>query len=250
MINRPQLRHSQQLYQNNNLWLRQINSLRRLRLYRSNFNNLMLLHHLDHLHYPLLHNNLTILQVWRCLRHWINYLPCRACWFHPNGWRRLHHRRNNNHLECRVSNRVVLRQTRQRHSLVRFPILSYPLKTWSRKVCCPIYIYMFTFVNFTFCPSTTSHGKPRAGTQAVGRWLPKYASTARYREVRVWHINTWHGTHTFLRPKYYIPKNPYPTPIYYPQTPNPVLSSPTLFQNLDIETLFYVFYYLPGTYQQ
>lgn len=63
MINRPQLRHSQQLYQNNNLWLRQINSLRRLRLYRSNFNNLMLLHHLDHLHYPLLHNNLTILQV-------------------------------------------------------------------------------------------------------------------------------------------------------------------------------------------
>ena len=113
-----------------------------------------------------------------------------------------------------------------------------------------IYIYMFTFVNFTFCPSTTSHGKPRAGTQAVGRWLPKYASTARYREVRVWHKNTWRGTHTFLRPKYYIPKNPYPTPIYYPQTPNPVLSSPTLFQNLDIETLFYVFYYLPGTYQQ
>ncbi|EJD01300.1 uncharacterized protein FOMMEDRAFT_147863 [Fomitiporia mediterranea MF3/22] len=52
------------------------------------------------------------------------------------------------------------------------------------------------------------------------------------------------------KPKYYIPKNPFPTPPYYPQSPHPVLSSPTLFQNLDIETLFYVFYYLPGTYQQ
>ncbi|THH12358.1 hypothetical protein EW145_g73 [Phellinidium pouzarii] len=52
------------------------------------------------------------------------------------------------------------------------------------------------------------------------------------------------------KPKYYVPKNPYPTPPYYPQTSHPVLSSSSLFQNLDIETLFYVFYYLPGTYQQ
>ncbi|KAL5527522.1 hypothetical protein ACEPAG_6323 [Sanghuangporus baumii] len=52
------------------------------------------------------------------------------------------------------------------------------------------------------------------------------------------------------KPKYYVPKNPFPTPHYYPQNPHPILSSPTLFQNLDIETLFYVFYYLPGTYQQ
>ena len=52
------------------------------------------------------------------------------------------------------------------------------------------------------------------------------------------------------KPKYYVPKNPYPTPPYYPQQPHPILSSPSLFANLDIETLFYVFYYLPGTYQQ
>ncbi|KAH8118479.1 Not1 N-terminal domain, CCR4-Not complex component-domain-containing protein [Phellopilus nigrolimitatus] len=52
------------------------------------------------------------------------------------------------------------------------------------------------------------------------------------------------------KPKYYVPKNPYHTPPYYPQSVHPVLSSPTLFANLDIETLFYVFYYLPGTYQQ
>lgn len=52
------------------------------------------------------------------------------------------------------------------------------------------------------------------------------------------------------KPKYYTPKNPCQTPPYYPQTLSPLLSSPSLFQNLDIETLFYVFYYLPGTYQQ
>lgn len=56
---------------------------------------------------------------------------------------------------------------------------------------------------------------------------------------------------TFLcRPKYYVPRNPYHTPPYYPQTLSSVLSSQGLFSQLDIETLFYVFYYLPGTYQQ
>ncbi|KAA1465970.1 hypothetical protein DENSPDRAFT_830686 [Dentipellis sp. KUC8613] len=52
------------------------------------------------------------------------------------------------------------------------------------------------------------------------------------------------------KPKYYVPRNPYQTPSYYPQTTNPILSSPGLFAQLDVETLFYVFYFLPGTYQQ
>jgi len=52
------------------------------------------------------------------------------------------------------------------------------------------------------------------------------------------------------KPKYYVPRNPYQTPAYYPQVPNPVLSSSALFAQLDVETLFYVFYFLPGTYQQ
>lgn len=52
------------------------------------------------------------------------------------------------------------------------------------------------------------------------------------------------------KPKYYVPKNPYPTPSYYPQTPLPILSSAGLFSQLDVETLFYIFYYHPGTYQQ
>ena len=52
------------------------------------------------------------------------------------------------------------------------------------------------------------------------------------------------------KPKYYVPRNPYQAPSYYPQTTNLILSSPRLFAQLDVETLFYVFYFLPGTYQQ
>jgi len=52
------------------------------------------------------------------------------------------------------------------------------------------------------------------------------------------------------KPKYYAPRNPYSTPNYYPQSLLSVLSSSALFAKLDVETLFYVFYYLPGTYFQ
>ncbi|KAJ7228987.1 Not1 N-terminal domain, CCR4-Not complex component-domain-containing protein [Mycena pura] len=52
------------------------------------------------------------------------------------------------------------------------------------------------------------------------------------------------------KPKYYIPRNPYPTATYYPQAPNPLLSTAAIFSQLDVETLFYVFYFHPGTYQQ
>ncbi|GLB33416.1 putative not1 N-terminal domain, CCR4-Not complex component [Lyophyllum shimeji] len=52
------------------------------------------------------------------------------------------------------------------------------------------------------------------------------------------------------KPKYYVPRNPFQTAPYYPQSPHPALSTPAIFSQLDVETLFYVFYYLPGTYQQ
>ncbi|CCO27282.1 CCR4-NOT transcription complex subunit 3 [Rhizoctonia solani AG-1 IB] len=52
------------------------------------------------------------------------------------------------------------------------------------------------------------------------------------------------------KPKYYVPRNPYPSQSYYPQQPLAVLSSPALYSQLDVETLFFVFYYLPGTYMQ
>ncbi|KAF9222067.1 hypothetical protein BS17DRAFT_784365 [Gyrodon lividus] len=52
------------------------------------------------------------------------------------------------------------------------------------------------------------------------------------------------------KPKYYVPRHPFNAPSFYPQTPHPVLSTPGIFSQIDVETLFYVFYYLPGTYQQ
>jgi CCR4-NOT transcription complex subunit 3 len=50
--------------------------------------------------------------------------------------------------------------------------------------------------------------------------------------------------------KYYVPKNPWQTPSYYPQQPHPLLSRPEIFSQLEVETLFWIFYYSPGTYQQ
>ena len=52
------------------------------------------------------------------------------------------------------------------------------------------------------------------------------------------------------KPKYYVPRNPFQTPPYYPQAPHALLQTPAIFSQLDVETLFWVFYYLPGTYQQ
>lgn len=52
------------------------------------------------------------------------------------------------------------------------------------------------------------------------------------------------------KPKYYVPRNPHPTPGYYPQEPSQQFASPALFAKLDIDTLFYIFYYCQGTYLQ
>lgn len=52
------------------------------------------------------------------------------------------------------------------------------------------------------------------------------------------------------KPKYYIPRNPAHSAPYYPQTPSTLLTTPALFAQLDVDTLFFVFYYFPGTYQQ
>lgn len=54
----------------------------------------------------------------------------------------------------------------------------------------------------------------------------------------------------FFRPKYYVPKTPYQTPSYYPQSPTPMLDNPASFEKFDIDTLFFIFYYQQGTYQQ
>ncbi|ODV90260.1 hypothetical protein CANCADRAFT_1991 [Tortispora caseinolytica NRRL Y-17796] len=52
------------------------------------------------------------------------------------------------------------------------------------------------------------------------------------------------------KPKHYRPQNPYPMASYYPQVPLAVFDDPALYSKLDFETLFYIFYYRQGTYQQ
>jgi CCR4-NOT transcription complex subunit 3 len=54
-----------------------------------------------------------------------------------------------------------------------------------------------------------------------------------------------------FRPFPYLPKTPYPTPGYYPQIPYAMFEkNPLLFEKFDIDTLFFVFYFQQGSYQQ
>ncbi|KAI8621221.1 Not1 N-terminal domain, CCR4-Not complex component-domain-containing protein [Chytriomyces sp. MP71] len=52
------------------------------------------------------------------------------------------------------------------------------------------------------------------------------------------------------RQKHYVPQNSYPTPSYYPQHPLAVFENPAVFEKFEIDTLFFIFYHLQGTYQQ
>lgn len=77
---------------------------------------------------------------------------------------------------------------------------------------------------------------------------PQPQDTERY--VVIFVVLETYSDRFYCRPKYYVPRNPFPTASYYPQAPHPLLSTAGIFAQLDVETLFYVFYFLPGTYQQ
>ncbi|BFZ57524.1 proteinral negative regulator of transcription subunit 5 [Savitreella phatthalungensis] len=51
-------------------------------------------------------------------------------------------------------------------------------------------------------------------------------------------------------PQSYVPKEPFPTPPYYPNVPLDIVSHPESIEKVEIDTLFYIFYYNRGTYQQ
>ncbi|KAK9477314.1 Not1 N-terminal domain, CCR4-Not complex component-domain-containing protein [Lipomyces japonicus] len=52
------------------------------------------------------------------------------------------------------------------------------------------------------------------------------------------------------KPRYYRPITPFPTSAHFPQEPLPIFDDPMLYEKVDIDTLFYVFYYRQGTYLQ
>ncbi|ORY64929.1 Not1 N-terminal domain, CCR4-Not complex component-domain-containing protein [Pseudomassariella vexata] len=51
-------------------------------------------------------------------------------------------------------------------------------------------------------------------------------------------------------PRKYRPEIPYPSASAYPQEPLAIFDDPRLYSRIDPDTLFYVFYYKQGTYQQ
>jgi CCR4-NOT transcription complex subunit 3 len=52
------------------------------------------------------------------------------------------------------------------------------------------------------------------------------------------------------RPRQYVPRNPYNTPPAFPTTPAPAFDDAKVFEKLGTDTLFFIFYYQQGTYQQ
>lgn len=49
---------------------------------------------------------------------------------------------------------------------------------------------------------------------------------------------------------HYVPRNLYPTPAAFPSAPAPLFEKPAVFEKLDVDTLFFIFYYQQGSYQQ
>ncbi|TMW55143.1 hypothetical protein Poli38472_013905 [Pythium oligandrum] len=48
----------------------------------------------------------------------------------------------------------------------------------------------------------------------------------------------------------YAPRNPYAGPLSFPATPSTVFDNANIFAKLDVDTLFFIFYYQQGSYQQ
>ena len=67
-------------------------------------------------------------------------------------------------------------------------------------------------------------------------------------------LNTSHATcPDFLdaeKPRHYRPQSKFTTPRFYPQEPSIIIDDPNLYGRIDTDTLFYIFYYRQGTYQQ
>jgi len=56
--------------------------------------------------------------------------------------------------------------------------------------------------------------------------------------------------HDSDEPDFYTMENAYPTPSYYPEEPQKTYENPEIFKKYDVDTLFFIFYYQQGSYQQ
>lgn len=96
----------------------------------------------------------------------------------------------------------------------------------------------------TNVPATQSSTGAATTTASHGN----HATSLSY-QLQMLEASATHMPEETEKPKY-RPKNPVATPSYYPQERLALFDSPPAFEKLDIDALFYIFYYQQGTYQQ
>lgn len=97
--------------------------------------------------------------------------------------------------------------------------------------------------------TTTIHLNPLLGVAPLG---PVPLSRENFYQLQMLEAAYHHLPHPSdsERQRSFLPRNPCPTPSYYPQLPPPSADSVEFFQRLSTETLFFIFYYMEGTKAQ
>jgi len=110
-------------------------------------------------------------------------------------------------------------------------------------------------------PVGPHHAAPGSTASAAGSSTGHPVGSMRPPGVeKTWEDASWfkgmqHSHRNMIQPsesmeKAYMPRNPYNTPSYFPETPEPILDEPSLFEKFDTDTLFFIFYFQQGSYQQ
>lgn len=86
--------------------------------------------------------------------------------------------------------------------------------------------------------------------QRITNPLPPHISPANLSRILEGTLVNTPDTIDAEKPKHYKPVTKYHSPHYYPQEILPIFDDPKLYQRIDTDTLFYIFYYKQGTYQQ
>ena len=89
-----------------------------------------------------------------------------------------------------------------------------------------------------------------ATRQRITNPLPLHNSPANISRILEGTLVNTPDTIDAEKPKHYKPVTKYHSPHYYPQEVLPIFDDPKLYQRIDTDTLFYIFYYKQGTYQQ
>uniref|UniRef100_T1IZ81 CCR4-NOT transcription complex subunit 3 n=1 Tax=Strigamia maritima TaxID=126957 RepID=T1IZ81_STRMM len=101
----------------------------------------------------------------------------------------------------------------------------------------------------TTTSTTEAHVPPLLGVQPLGQLQLNKESFYQLGMLEAAFHHLPHPSDS-ERLRHYLPRNPFPTPSYYAQTPPPHSDTVEFFQRLPTETLFFIFYYMEGTKAQ